>query len=151
TGGMSRYMHFVTDELRAAGHRIDLVFHEDLHCSAAGQTRRLAVPRAVVRLVKDHLRWGHRYDAVEVHEAIAAGYALARRMNRSLPPLIVCVYGLEARARASQMEYRRKKRLPVSWRQRLGRILAVSQANFAARNADHVTVETEQDFDHLRT
>jgi glycosyltransferase involved in cell wall biosynthesis len=151
TGGMSRYVHFVTDELRASGHEVDLAFGDDLPCRRAGRVRRFVAPRAVFRLVKGRLRQGHQYDAVEIHEPIAAGYALARRYDPSLPPLIVSVYGLEARSRASQLAYCRKKGLRISWRQRLARLVSVSQANYALRNADHVTVETEQDFDYLQS
>jgi glycosyltransferase involved in cell wall biosynthesis len=145
-------MHFVADELQAAGHRVDLAFKDDLSCKARGRMRRLVVPRAVVKFVKARLKKGHLYDVVEVHEPIAAGYALARRFHSWIPPLLVCVYGLEARARISQLEYRLKKRLSVSWKQRFGSLLTtVYQANFALRNADHITVETEQDAEYLRT
>jgi glycosyltransferase involved in cell wall biosynthesis len=150
TGGMSRYMHFVTDELRASGHHVDLLFHNDIPCRVGGRLRRLALHRAVVRLVTQRLRQGQEYDAVDLHEQIAAGYALARKFNSTLPPLITCVYALEARGREAMNVYLSKKTLLSPWWRGRG-LATVWLANVALRNSDHITVETGEDADYLRS
>jgi len=78
---MSRYIHFVSDELKLAGHTVDHLFADDLKADGPdrGKLSRFYTPVRVVRAVLRKLRAGDRYDVVEVHEPIAAGYALAAR------------------------------------------------------------------------
>ena len=151
TGGMSRYMQFVADEIRAAGHRVEMVFADELSAGLAPRLRRFIVPLRVVKAIRRRLAVGHRYDAVDVHEPIAAAYALARRFDRSLPPLIACVYALELRAAHARLSYDRLHRRRTSWLSRLGALPILLQSAFALRSADQVTVETEEDLEYLRT
>src|SRR5438552_2637783 len=88
TGGMSRILHETSDVMRARGVAVELAFSEDLDVGVRGPMRRFAVPMRVVDYVRRHARGG-RFDAVEVHEPIAGAYALARRVDRALPPLLV--------------------------------------------------------------
>ena len=153
TGGMSRYIHFVSDELLAAGHTVDHVFAQDLRANSPdwGLLSRFITPLRVVRAVRARLRAGNRYDVIEVHEPSAAAYALARRGSRLLPPLLVSVYALEARGHQARLRYTRVKGRPVKWRSRVGPLSIVGQANLALRLADHVCVETTEDADYLRS
>ncbi len=151
TGGMARYIHFVSDELRAAGHTVDHVFADGLRSGRpAGRAERFIAPVRVVRAVRERQRHGPRYDVVEVHEPIAAGYALARMGSRRLPPLLVSVYGLEHRGHQARLRYCRQKGRPVGWRSRVGALSVVWQADFALRHADQVCVETSEDAAYLR-
>jgi glycosyltransferase involved in cell wall biosynthesis len=150
TGGMSRYIHFVSDELRASGHHVEHVFADALQRPGDGRMARFAVPVRVVREVRRRLGGGVHYDVVEVHEPIAAGYAVARLAARSLPPLLASVYALEARGWAARVRYARTRREQVGSRARVGALTVVAQANLALRLADHVCVETTEDAEYLR-
>ncbi len=138
-------MHFIGDELRMMGHGVDFAFEDDLHVGSHGPARRLLAPIQVVATVRQRLREGRSYDAVEIHEPLAAAYALARSADRSLPPLILVSYGLEGRRHAAMMAYYRKKRIKVSGRRRYAPYATVAQSEIALRLADHVTVETSDD------
>jgi glycosyltransferase involved in cell wall biosynthesis len=148
---MSRYIHFVTDRLREAGHKVELLFANDLMTRNRNRLSRFVTPVRIVQAVRSRLAAGGRYDVVEVHEPIAAGYALARRFSRRLPPLLVTVYALEARSQEARIRYARAKRRPLGWRSRLGPISVVCQANLALRLADQVCVETSEDADYIQS
>jgi glycosyltransferase involved in cell wall biosynthesis len=149
TGGMTRYIHGATDELVRAGHRVDLVFADQLAAGRFGRWRRFTTPLVAVREVTRRLTAGTRYDVVEIHEPIAAAYAARRRLDRSLPPLLVSVYALEARAHATRLSYARTAGRPMSWKAKVAPLSVVWQANLALRWADHVLVETTEDHEYL--
>ncbi|MDB5311167.1 MAG: hypothetical protein JWO38_5369 [Gemmataceae bacterium] len=150
TGGMSRYIHFVSDELRAAGHTVDHLFEDGLRThGGGGPLARFVAPVRAAREVLSRTRRGQWYDVVEMHEPLAAPYAAAREWSRALPPLLVSVYALEARSHEARLGYDRAKGQPVSVRSRVGPLSIVWQANFALRRADHVCVETTADAAYL--
>ena len=149
TGGMSRYIQFVTAELQAAGHHVDLLFAEDLGGLISGRLRRFASPARAARLVWSRIANGQRYDVVEIHEPLAAAYAAARRVTQRFPPLLVSVYALETRAHQTRLAYARAKGLPIPWRSHIGPLSVVWQANFGLRFADHIAVETTEDAEYL--
>jgi glycosyltransferase involved in cell wall biosynthesis len=150
TGGASRYVHFVSEELRRTGHRIDLVFTTELGQRPLGRLRRFAAPVSALLMVLARLRRGIHYETVEMHEPLAAAYATARRVMRSLPPLLVSVYALESRAVEARLSYARMRGQRVSWWSRVAPLTVVWQANFALRMADHVLVETSEDAEYLQ-
>ena len=57
TGGMSRYIQFVTAELRAAGHHVDLLFAEDLRGLISGRLRRFISPARFEVSLVSHRQW----------------------------------------------------------------------------------------------
>jgi len=146
---MSRYMHFVADELRAAGHEVEQVFADELSRDLAGRFRRWIVPRRIVRLVEARLAVGKAYDVVDIHEPIAGAYARARRRQKSLPPCMACVYACESRALDARDSYASQKGRKVSMKSRWMGLLYRRQANTALRSVDHVTVETTEDHDFV--
>ncbi|HKI32004.1 MAG TPA: glycosyltransferase family 4 protein [Gemmataceae bacterium] len=145
TGGMARFMHYISDELRAAGHTVDLLFREDIGLRVPARLRRFAVPVRVVQLVRRLVRQGKRYNAVEIHEPIAAAYGVARKFDPSLPPMVVVSYGLEHRCHLAMLAYYRKKQIPLSFQRRCGHYSVIWQANAGLRLADQVTVENSED------
>jgi glycosyltransferase involved in cell wall biosynthesis len=149
TGGMSRYIHSVTDRLRAAGHQVDLLLAADLETSIRGRLTPFVTPGCAARLVSSRIQCGHRYDVVEIHDPLAAVYAAARRVTPYSPPLLVSVYALETRAHQTRLAYARSKGLQIPWQSGIGPLSVVWQANFGLRFADHVAVETDEDTEYL--
>lgn len=150
TGGMSRAMYFTGDALRERGHTVDYLFSERMPSRAPAKLRRFAVPLQIPGLVRRLSDAGGRYDVVEIHEPLAAPYALARRMGARLPPVVVLSHGLNERMHAAELNYRRRKGLPISLKQRFSPLTVTQQAKFAVRHADHVVCLSEEDADHLR-
>jgi glycosyltransferase involved in cell wall biosynthesis len=144
-GGMSHFMHATSEELRAMGHDVDLVFGEQIASNARGPWRRFTVPPRIVQLVRERVRAGVQYDVVDVHEPLAGAYALARRLDRSLPPLLVVSHGIEHRGHALGIAYMKKKGLERSLKSRVSPYSVIAQADLALKLADHVTVFNTED------
>jgi glycosyltransferase involved in cell wall biosynthesis len=150
TGGMTRFMHLAGDELVASGHPVGFLFRDDLDRRTPPRLRRVVVPWRVVQRVRGLAARGERYDVAEVHEPIAAGYVLARRLDPTLPPCVVVSYGLEGRGHVAQLAYLWANGDRVTLKQRFGHSPVIAQAALAVRLADHVTVETTEDVAYLR-
>ena len=138
TGGMSRFMHATSDEMRAMGHEVDLGVHRSDPSDVRGPLRRFAVPVRIVQLVRERLRAGARYDVVDVHEPLAGAYAVARRLDASLPPLLVVSHGIEHRGHELALAYMKKKGLPTSLKSRLSPYSVIAQADLALKLADQI-------------
>lgn len=150
TGGMARLMHYMSDELRAAGHIVDLAFNADLVVAAPGKLRRFIVPFAVVREVRRRRRRGVRYDVVEVHEPSAAAYAFAARRDPALPPLLVFSHGVESRCLETMLGYLGRKGVRIGLKQRYAyRMTALWQSDYALTRAAQVALSTTDDRDYL--
>ncbi|MGL6075792.1 MAG: glycosyltransferase family 4 protein [Fimbriiglobus sp.] len=147
---MSRYIHFVSDELRLGGHVVDHLFTEDLNRDIPdrGKLRRFFVPVQVVRAVRRVLATKH-YDVVEIHEPISLAYAFSRQFL-GLPPLLVSVYALESRSHRARIRYSEHIGKPLDMISKMKPLSVVWQANIALKLADHVCVETTEDANHLR-
>ncbi len=150
TGGMSRAMYFTGDLLRDRGHTIDYLFSEQMPSRVPAQLRRFTVPMRIPGLARRLCDARGRYDAVEIHEPLAAPYSIARKVDTRLPPLVVMSHGLNERMHAAELSYRRGKGLPVSLKQRYSPLTVIQQAKYAVRHADHVVCLSEEDERHLR-
>lgn len=150
---MARYIHMVSDELREQGHEVEHIFAPEIHRNAKsrGYLDRFLTPLRVERAIRERIKSGKTYDLVDIHEPIAAYYAWKRKRNRQLPPLLVSVYGLECRSHLARLDYLKRKNRPIGSKIRYSPLSVVWQANYALRNADHVTVETTEDLDYLRS
>ena len=140
TGGMSRYIHEVSDILLKNGHEVQLVFSNDIPCKNSSKWRRFLAPIAVVKMVLSLLKAGNKFAVVEIHEPLAAGYALARLFMRKLPPLLVSVYAIEGRALQTKVSYAKMKGISLNLLSRLKPLTIVWQANFALKHAQHTIV-----------
>ena len=128
---------------------MDYIFQEDLAVGGKAQTRRFTVPLQVLRMVRERVRAGKRYDVVEIHEPLAAPYCLARISYRRLPPVTIMSHGIEERGRLLKLAYRQHKGLPVSFKQRYSSLSVVLQAMYSLRHANHVLCCNQQDVDYL--
>lgn len=149
TGGMSRTMHCTGDELKRAGHHVDVLFHEDFRWPVPRQAWRYARTWELLAMLRRRLAGGERWDVVELHEPLGFAYGLARRRDRSLPPMVLFSYGLEERAYQAMRAYRRAKGVGFRLRSRITSRLLVAQANAALRLADHVVCSSAEDVEHL--
>ena len=149
TGGMGRFMNYISDELRGDGHQVEHLFADGLKSHVPVKLRRFVVPWIIVSEIGRRLENGRKYDAVEIHEPSAAAYCLARRVCRHLPPVIVVSYGLESRCHASMLRYYSNKNFEVSFKQRFSPYSVIAQAEMAVSMADQVTVETNDDREYL--
>ncbi|MFM7101391.1 MAG: glycosyltransferase family 4 protein [Verrucomicrobiota bacterium] len=147
-GGMSRTMHFTTDELRQRGHQVTHWFSSDLDSPPLprGFFHRFAVPWRIGRRLAGAVRRGSRYDVVEIHEP-AAFHCV--RQRAALPPLVVFSYGLEDRFHAAMLAYRRLKGLPIRFKQRWSHATISIPAGYAVRQAAQVVCSNSEDVEHL--
>jgi glycosyltransferase involved in cell wall biosynthesis len=150
TGGATRFMHYSADELRADGHEVDCVFRDGLGACIEERLRRFVMPLRMVDIVRRRRREGRIYDAVEIHEPSGAAYALARQIDRRLPPMVLLSHGLEHRAHAAMLTYYRKKGIRTSLKRRYSPYSVIAQADLALRLADQVTVLNTEDRAYLQ-
>jgi glycosyltransferase involved in cell wall biosynthesis len=149
TGGMSRVIHNTSDALRRAGHEVDHVFREQLGDVCRPRLSRFVVPLRVARRVTALHQTRGPYDAVEIHEPLAAPYLWRQRRDRRLPPAVVLSFGIEARAHAARLAYARCKGQRPSLKQRLSPYSVVWQADWALRRAAHVVCFNAEDVAYL--
>jgi len=151
-GGIARFMLASGDALARRGVEVELLFSEDLASAAAPPPlRRLAIPWIIAWRVMRRAFGPRRPDVVEIHEPLAAPYAvLSRLAPRRLPRCVVMSHGLEERGWAAQMERWRRtgRRAPLRSRVSVPLTL-VGQARIALRCATRVIVLSTQDAEFL--
>ena len=149
TQGMQRLMYGIGDELRAQGHTVDDLFQDDIWMPVPQKLRRLTVPIRAPLIVRTLARRGREYDVVEVHEPLGAWCSLMRRVGGRFPPVVVYSYGLEERYHQVELDYRRRKALPISLKNRWSPLSVILQARYAVRKADGVICSNAEDLRYL--
>lgn len=143
-GGMSHYIKEVNYWLEKQNHLVECLFQEQIPGPKYGRFRRYRTPYLLPGLIRGYP--GHRKpDVVEIHEPLGAWYVSARKRDSSLPPAVISVYGLEARALESRISVNKWLGHRTGIFSRLGARSIVWQANYALKHADHVIVETVED------
>ena len=146
SGGMSRTMFLTGDELERRGHTVDYWFEENLPMRLPPQLWRFVAPWQVRRQLLRCRREGREWDVVEVHEPLGSLLVVGRRLRSRI---VVLSFGLEERSRLASLDYRRRKGIPVSIKDRYSPLTVVWQAQLATRRADHVLCSNPTDRDHL--
>src|SRR5678815_3863517 len=97
TGGMSRVMYGTGEIMRRLGHDVSYLFTEQISQIGSnwGRLRRFVAPWRIVQHVIRQQHTPDPYDIVEIHEPSAAAYAMRRRLNKRLPPLVIFSHGIE--------------------------------------------------------
>lgn len=151
-GGAARAMRETSALLIQRGHVVDHRFSEDMPIPGPERWRRILVPIFVLSYVTWLKVRGEGPDLVEIHEPLAAPYAIVRAltMRRQLPPMVAFSHGLEERAwRVQRARWQlRGQKGPLSSRF-LVPLTLVAPAKIALRLADTVIVLSSQDRDHL--
>ncbi len=96
TGGMSRLMGRVHDELEGSGHHVTYLSADDVGGMARGRGGRFLFPWSVRRAVVDAARRGEPYDVVNVHEPHGAPVA-AFRTGQNGTAVVAMTHGVEQR------------------------------------------------------
>ena len=150
TGGMSRIMGFIHDQIAEAGHEVDLLCADDV--STAWQhtlAQRLIFPLKVRHRAVLAARSGRPYDIINVHEPSAAFVATSNRAAGS-PVIIITSHGLERRAWELAKEEARLGREGPRLRTRLTYpVIGLWPAQLGLRRADHVFCLNSTDREYL--
>lgn len=150
-GGVHGYMAHTGDVLVGEGHEVANLFREDLGGRPRyGGLRRLVVPWVIPLRVAALARRGRRFDAVEIHEPLAAPYALLARRGW-LPPCVVLSHGLGERLWLETKRYARRRggRVPLKSRVLVPWTL-VAPSRLGIRRAARVVVLSSEDADYVR-
>ncbi|HLY99232.1 MAG TPA: glycosyltransferase family 4 protein [Candidatus Angelobacter sp.] len=149
TGGMSRIMGFIHDQLALAGHSVDYFCAEDLPASLNGRLSRFSFPVMVFDHVRRAARAGRPYDIVNVHEPSGAVVGLLKGIA-GRPRVVVTSHGVEKRGWERALEESRLQRDHVRTRTRVVYPATVLwQARLALTSADHVFCLNAEDAGYL--
>lgn len=140
TGGPARHMHYLQEEAARLGHRIDLVFSEDVANPFRGsELSGITFPFLVLSTLRRLSRARGPYDIINIHTLEGAVYAGLRKLSRKLPPCVILSHGADELRWRLEIEEARLGYRPLSWKARfLYFNLIVRQARYATRHADHI-------------
>jgi len=149
TGGMSRIMGLIHDQLVLAGHSVEYFCSEELSWRAAGGWGRFTYPLALLHHAWAAARGGRPYDVVNVHEPSGAAIGCLKGLAGK-PKVVVTSHGLETRGWMQLMEDVKMGRdnVPLSSRLLYPATL-IWQAKLALAASDHVFCLNLQDRDYL--
>lgn len=149
SGGMSRIMGLMHDQLIAAGHFVDYFCAEDVPKNLNGRLSRFTFPLLVRRHAVAAARAGKPYDLINIHEPSSAVISTWRRAARN-PVVVVTSHGVERRGWEAEMEERRQGRGGPSLKTRLSYPLtSLWQSSAGLRRADHIFCLNNEDRDYL--
>src|SRR5437016_5993247 len=97
SGGMSRIMGFIHDQIVKAGHRVDYFCVEDIPKHLNGRMTRFTFPLLVRRRAIAAARSGVPYHIINVHEPHSAAIA-SWKAAAGNPAVVVTSHGIEQRA-----------------------------------------------------
>jgi glycosyltransferase involved in cell wall biosynthesis len=150
TGGMSRLMGFVHDQLVRQGHHVDYFTADDVPLKwrhAAG--RRFGFPLLVRQAAIAAANRQRPYDVVNVHEPHALPMTIGRSSTGS-PSVFVTSHGLERRAWALAKEEAQIGRRSIPLQTRLTYpVTSLWPAGIGLRHADHLFCLNSDDRDYL--
>ncbi len=148
TSGMGKWTHRVAEELRRAGHEVELWFDTRFPVLIRlGSSGRQAFS---VALAEQLIRRRNSFDVTLVHEPSGLIYGLARRLFKRLPPIVIVSHGVETRVFSDMLEAERYglAKVPFSERLRFSSLRAW-QSNDSLRMADHVICLSNMDKTYL--
>jgi glycosyltransferase involved in cell wall biosynthesis len=146
--GMGKWSHSVANALRAEGHEVTLWFQNDVVGGRSSAFSNVFV--YPIRLAVAVVRAREAFDVVVIHEPSGFWYTLARRVDRSMPPVVAMCHNVESKwfrqwARATDSGFAR-----MPWSSRLkSPICRTWQSNGTIRWADHVVCLSSEDHDYL--
>jgi glycosyltransferase involved in cell wall biosynthesis len=149
TGGMTRLMGFVHDQVVQAGHSVDYLCSEDLPPALRGRFSRFAFPAMVLKHSMAAARRGEPFDLINVHEPSAAVISLLKGVA-GRPRVVVMSYGVEKRGWDRLLEEARLGRETVKLKSRfLYPTTVLWQARLGVARADHIFCSSMEDYEYL--
>src|ERR1700731_995049 len=135
--GMGKWTHSIADSLSQRGHEPILWFAEDFPTiEASGRFSVVLFPVALAQRIS---RIRHEVDAVVIHEPSGAIYGLLRRIQRSLPPMVVMSHGVESKVFSDMLRASTRQLATISTMLRVKvPLFRLWQSDLAIRMADHV-------------
>jgi glycosyltransferase involved in cell wall biosynthesis len=149
TGGMSRMLGFIHDEIARDGHHVDYFCAEEVPARLNGRWGRFTFPWLLLRHAVAAARSGRPYDIINVHEPCSAAVAAARRLAGNTR-VVVISHGVEQRGWEVGLEEARLGRAPLAVKTRvLYPLTSLWQSRLGLRRADHVFCLSDEDRDYL--
>jgi len=146
--GMGKWTHRVASGLRARGHAVDCWWNNDFPAlRRQGRWAALGFPPVLAA----HLVAARdRYDAVVVHEPSALAYALARKADRRLPPLVAMCHNVESKVHRQLVAAARAGFASMPLGRRIKpHLVRTWQSDGAVRAADAVACLSSEDARYL--
>jgi glycosyltransferase involved in cell wall biosynthesis len=151
TGGMSRLMGLLHDQVVLAGHSVEYFCADDVPRWVRGFPARLAFPFYALQHAVRAARGGNPFDVINVHEPSGAAVSLLK-WGAGSPHVVVTSYGIERRGWERLMEEVNLGREQLRLRTRLTYPATVLwQARVALKLADHVFCSNMEDFEYLKS
>jgi glycosyltransferase involved in cell wall biosynthesis len=148
TGGMSRIMGYIHDQIERTGAIVDYFTAEDVPQHYPRRASRIAFPLLAWRFASAQRRAGRGYDIINVHEPSAAPLACWRGHGASV---IVTTHGVEQRGWESALADRASGRPgPSPWTRTVYPATSLWQSRVGLMRADHVFCLSEQDREYLQ-
>jgi glycosyltransferase involved in cell wall biosynthesis len=146
--GMGKWTHRIAESLSRRGHEPILWFAEDFPTiEASGRFSVILFPLALAQRIS---RMRHEFDAVVIHEPSAAIYGLRRRVQRSLPPMVVMSHGVESKVFSDMLRASTNQLATIPTLSRVKvPLFRLSQSDWAIRMADHVICLSRIDCDYI--
>lgn len=146
TGGMSRLMGRVHDELARSGHDVTYLSADDVGAMVRGRGGRLLFPWSVRRAVVDAARSGEPYDIVNVHEPHGAPVA-AFRTGQNGTAVVAMTHGVEQRGWELSLGHDEIR--PTLKTRCVYPVSSLWQSRMALKRADHVICLNTDDREFL--
>lgn len=145
SGGMSRIMTFIHNQLAEAGHTVEYFCAEDVPEVLGGRLSRFSFPLRVLGHARRAARGGRPYGIINVHEPSSAAIATFKKLAGN-PAVVVTSHGVERRGWNLALEELRLKRLGPSLPSRiLYPLTSLWQSAVGLRRADHVFCLNSED------
>jgi glycosyltransferase involved in cell wall biosynthesis len=150
TGGMSRLMGFIHDQLISRGHHVDYVTADDVPPKwRNGPGRRFRFPFLVRQAAAAAAERRRAYHIVNIHEPHALPITISRSSAGS-PSVVVTSHGLERRAWELALEEQRLGRRSIPLKTRLTYpVTSLWPASIGLRRSDHVFCLNSDDREYL--
>jgi glycosyltransferase involved in cell wall biosynthesis len=142
-------MYLTGDHLEDLGFEVKYLFADELNTRVGPRWSRFVQPWAAVwRIREAERKWGC-FDLIEVHEPLAIGCAVFRKILRS-PRIIAFSYGLERRGHDAIVDYRHRKSIPIPIKSRVASRLQGEISLRGVLLSDHVVCSNNEDIAYLR-
>ncbi len=147
-GGVGRHMHFIGKELEKKGNVVDFIFAENV--PKLIPSKGFNFPIALDKMIRE-LHNKNNYDVINIHAGWGWFYGARKKyLNKSLPPLIVTIHGVEEIVHNEwKIENKLLPSISLSLRKRISALIGIEYLKFSTKFANHVITVSNQDRDFI--